>query len=66
MLLIVFGAAERAGADALRESLSSPIREAYDRAATYHDGKWVLFDIDGERAAADAMKLLALKRKRKK
>lgn len=65
-LMIVFGAQERSKVEAIRESLSQNTRDEYDRAATYHDGKWLLLTIDGNRAVEDAMRLLSVKRKPKR
>lgn len=39
LLLIVFGAKERAGVETIREELSAPVQKAYDEATTYHAGK---------------------------
>lgn len=36
---------------------------AYDRAETYHDGKWVMFEPEDARALPDLEALLALKRR---
>ncbi|MBN2310655.1 MAG: DUF3788 domain-containing protein [Candidatus Hydrogenedentes bacterium] len=63
LLLIVFGAKERAAVDAIRNELSAGARKAYDEATTYHDGKWLLLNVDNERALADVERLLAAKRK---
>ena len=62
-LLIVLGAEERAKVEDLRDELSEITRTAYDEAATYHDGKWLLLAIDSDQALEDAMRLLAIKRK---
>ena len=64
-LLIVFGAEERGKVEAVRDSVSRHTQDAYDEAATYHDGKWLLLTIDSERALEDAMRLLAVKRRPK-
>jgi len=65
MLLIVFGAQERAKVEGIRKRLSARVQKAYDEATTYHDGKWLLWDVDGERAFDDAELLLSGKRKPK-
>jgi hypothetical protein len=64
-LLIVFGAEERAKAEAIRDSLSKQTRKEYDEAATYHDGKWVILTINNDKVVEDVRKLLAIKRKPK-
>ncbi|HOZ47078.1 MAG TPA: DUF3788 domain-containing protein [Candidatus Hydrogenedentes bacterium] len=65
-LLIVFGAEERAKVETIRNSLSQYTQEEYDKATTYHDGKWLLLDVDSDRVVADVMQLLAVKRRSKK
>lgn len=62
-LLLVFGAEERAKVETIRESLSQYTRGEYDKAATYHDGKWVLFSINNDRVIEDVVRLMALKRR---
>ncbi len=64
-LLIVFGAEERAKVEAIRDSLSERTRKEYDKAAIYHDGKWVLLTINNDTVVDDVRKLLAIKRKPK-
>ena len=65
-LLIVFGAEERARVETVRTKLSRRTQGEYDRATTYHDGKWMLLTVDSARAIEDVMRLLAVKRKPKK
>ncbi len=65
MLLIVFGAEERLKMEAVRKQLSARTRKTYDDATTYHDGKWLLLNIDNESALADAELLLSVKRRPK-
>lgn len=65
LILIVFGSKERAKVEAIRKALSRGTREAYDEATTYHDGKWLLLDVDDERILADVEQLLVLKRRPK-
>lgn len=62
-LLIVFGGKERARVATMRDTLSGPVRTAYDQAATYHDGKWMLVEVDNVATIEDALRLLATKRK---
>ncbi|HQB30183.1 MAG TPA: DUF3788 domain-containing protein [Syntrophales bacterium] len=62
-LLIVFGAEERAKVEGMRDSLTPCTRKEYDKAATYHDGKWLLLTIDSDDTLKDAFSLLAVKRK---
>ena len=64
-LIIVFGAAEREKVEAVRDSLSPYVRKEYDKATTYHDGKWVRLTINSDKVVEDVKKLLAVKRKPK-
>lgn len=61
--MLIFGAAEREKAEALRGQLSPEALAAYDGATTYHDGKWVWFAMRDERLLADVERLLPIKRK---
>jgi len=65
LLMIVFGREERAKVETIRDELSTKVRKAYDEATTYHDGKWLLLEINNKTALADAETLLAVKRKPK-
>ncbi len=65
VLLIVFGTEERIKVETIKKDLSPCTRRAYDEAATYHDGKWLLLTIDHEKVIEDVRKLLAIKRKPK-
>jgi hypothetical protein len=65
LIQIVFGAEEREKTEAIRDKLSERTQAAYDRAKTYHDGKWVLLTVDADDVVADAERLLAVKRKPK-
>ncbi len=62
-LLIVFGAQERANLETVKDRLSQHTRRDYDRAATYHDGKWLLLPVDNDQVVEDLKILLAVKRK---
>jgi hypothetical protein len=64
-MLIVFGTEERTKVEGMRDSLTPCTRKEYDKATTYHDGKWLLLAIDSENALKDAFSLLAVKRKPK-
>jgi len=64
-LLIVFGADERARVEAIRDRLSSGSLNEYDKAVTYHDGKWVLLTVDNTAVVKDVEMLLAVKRRPK-
>jgi len=62
---IVFGAEERAKVETMRGELSSRTQKEYDKATTYHDGKWLLLSVDTDKAVNDVERLLAVKLKPK-
>ena len=61
--MIVFGAQERDKAEPLLGALPDWAREAYATATTYHDGKWVWFELRDTAAPAALEPLLRLKRR---
>jgi len=62
-LLVVFGADERERAEAILPLLNPAIKQAYDEATTYHDGKWALFTVNNSALLNDLQSLLSVKRK---
>jgi hypothetical protein len=64
-ILIVLGAEERAKVEAIRNELSMRTRKDYEKATTYHDGKWLFLTVDAGDVLADVEKLLAVKREPK-
>ncbi len=64
-VLIVFGGEERQKVEAIKDQLSVETQGEYEKATTYHDGKWVLLTIDSDTVAKDLQLLLAVKRKPK-
>ncbi len=64
-VLIVFGEEERQKVEAIKDRLSAQTKEEYEKAATYHDGKWALFAVDSDAVVKDLMLLLRVKRKPK-
>jgi len=62
-LMIIFGKDERSKIEDIRKELSKEILKVYDSAKTYHDGKWVMFDIIDTSLLGDIVKLLFIKRK---
>ena len=61
--LIIFGKAERAVFDGVREQFSDFIRSYYDNSATYHDGKWMFIDIEGNAHINEIIEMLKIKKK---
>jgi hypothetical protein len=61
--MIIFGKAEREKVEAIRGDLSPETQRIYDEATTYHDGKWVMFELTDTSLLSDMEKLLMIKRK---
>lgn len=61
-LMIIFGKNERDKVEEMRSELGKEIIWEYDNAKTYHDGKWVMFNINNT-LFDDLKKLLLIKRK---
>jgi hypothetical protein len=64
-VLIVFGREERQKIEAVKDQLSASTQGEYDKATTYHDGKWVLLAVDSDAVVKDLELLLGVKRKPK-
>ena len=61
--MIIFGKDERTKVEEIRNELSPSVLETYDNAKTFHDGKWVMFNITNNLIIEDLKKLLFIKRK---
>ena len=61
--MIIFGKDDRNKVEKIKKELSSDVLEIYDNAQTYHDGKWVMFNITDNSILEDLKKLLFIKRK---
>lgn len=61
--MIIFGKDERTKVEEIRNELSPSVLETYDNAKTFHDGKWVMFNITNNSIIEDLKKLLFIKRK---
>lgn len=61
--MVIFGKDERAKFEADRDDYSTEIQVVYDKAQTYHDGKWMMFEPKTTDQFDDFMKLLYIKRK---
>lgn len=63
--MIIFGKDERTKVEEIRNELSTDVLKTYDNAQTFHDGKWVMFNITDISILEDLKKLLFIKRKPK-
>lgn len=61
--LIILGKNERSKFEADRESYAKEVQKLYDEAKTYHDGKWILFELVDDSLFHDFIRLLGIKRK---
>jgi len=60
---IVFGKNEREKFEEQREMFAEAVCKEYDEAETYHDGKWLAFNVYDESQIDDIICLLPIKRK---
>ena len=60
---VVLGKEERGKFDEQREVFGEAVCKEYDEAETYHDGKWLGFDVRDESLIDDIIRLLHIKRK---
>ncbi len=61
--MVIFGKDERATFDRNREKYAKAIQKVYDDAQTYHDGKWLMFELTDTSLFDDFIGLLKIKRK---
>lgn len=61
--MIILGKEERMKVDAIKEQLSNEFIKLYDETQTYHDGKWLMLELDNLDLWEDIKKLLSIKRK---
>ncbi|MEA4973405.1 hypothetical protein SDC9_128683 [bioreactor metagenome] len=61
--MIIFGKDERAKFEANRDSCSAEVNRVYDESITYHDGKWMMFELKDTALFGDMIRLLAIKRR---
>ena len=62
VVLIVFGKKEREEVETILHGLSPSVRELYEKATTYHDGKWLALPVERDAVLNDIKKLLQVKR----
>ncbi|MGE5627933.1 MAG: DUF3788 domain-containing protein [Solirubrobacterales bacterium] len=61
--MIIFGKEERAEFETDRSNYSLEVQKIYDDSKTYHDGKWMMFQLKDTSLFKDMEKLLLIKRK---
>lgn len=62
----ILGKAEREKFKEYRPKFSKKVEKIYDKATTYHDGKWIMFMPQDASLFTDFMKLLEIKRRPKR
>lgn len=62
-LWVILGKDERVKYETCADEFSTPIHKIYNETKTYHDGKWLMFELEDETLFDDFMNLLAIKRK---
>ena len=60
---VVLGKNEREKFEEQQETFSEAVRKVYDEAETYHDGKWLGFEVRDESLIDDIIRLIQIKRK---
>ena len=61
--MIILGKNERLKFETDRENYSKEVQEIYDKAQTYQDGKWIMFEPVDTSLFDDFINLLRIKRK---
>lgn len=61
--MLIYGKTEREKFEAERQDYSDEVNRIYDEAQTYHDGKWMMFELTDTSLFSDMEKMLAIKRK---
>ena len=61
--LIVLGMDERLKFEKDRDNYTEEVQRIYDAARTYHDGKWIMFELADTTLFEDFIRLLRIKRR---
>lgn len=61
--LVIFGKKEREAFESIRETFSQWVQNMYDSSKTYHDGKWMLFDVTTLEQFEEIKRLVMIKKK---
>lgn len=61
--MVIFGKNEREKFEEDKQNYSSEVQKIYNEAKTYHDGKWMMFELTDASLITDMEKLLFIKRK---
>ncbi|WP_238918679.1 DUF3788 domain-containing protein [Clostridium sp. YIM B02555] len=61
--MVIFGKNEREKFEEDKQNYSIEVQKIYNEAKTYHDGKWMMFELTDASLITDMEKLLFIKRK---
>lgn len=61
--MVILGKDERLKFEANKENYSMEVQRIFDETPTYHDGKWLMFELVDTSLFEDFIRLLAIKRK---
>ena len=59
---IILGKEERSRFEEMRNQFSHELQEIYDRTEVYHDGKWLMFDVEDDNLYNEIVLLLKVKK----
>jgi hypothetical protein len=60
--MVILGKVERDKFENQREHFSQEVQRTYDNATTYHDGKWIMFELKNKELFNDIGRILQIKR----
>ena len=61
--MVILGKDERTKFESMREMFSNAAQKIYDETTTFHDGKWLMFELKATSLFNDIERLLSIKRK---
>ena len=61
--MVILGKDERTKFESMREMFSNAAQKIYDETTTFHDGKWLMFELKDTSLFNDIDRLLSIKRK---
>ena len=61
--MVILGKDERTKFESMREMFSNAAQNIYDETTTFHDGKWLMFELKDTSLFNDIERLLSIKRK---
>lgn len=61
--MVILGKDERTKFKSMREMFSNAAQKIYDETTTFHDGKWLMFELKDTSLFNDIERLLSIKRK---